>query len=272
MPFLKKRKLESHKGDHGRVLVIGGSNKYIGAPALAALAALRTGVDIVTVAAPEQAAWIINTYSPDLITRKFEGDFFNWDNIKEVLSLSEKFDVILIGPGLSREPDALAFAKEVIERIPHPKVIDADALKAVRLKDAEIHHAILTPHSKEFEIMAEDTLPKKQEERIEMLKHYVKNDNVLLLKGNTDVIVDRHRTRLNKTGNPGMTVGGTGDVLAGLCAGFLAQTKDLFNSAYYAAFLNGKIGDYLLRQKGYGFTASDFIPLIPLLIKKSRLV
>ena len=271
MQFLKKRLAESHKGDNGRVLVIGGSNNYTGAPALAAMAALRTGVDIVTVAAPEQAAWIINTYSPDLITKKFEGEFFNWDNVKDIIDLTEDFDVVLIGPGLGQEPDTLAFAKEVIERAPNLKVIDADALKAIKLNESEIHHAILTPHTKEFEIITEEEIPKNQEDKIEMLKHYAKNDNVILLKGHTDLIIDRHKLKLNKTGNPGMTIGGTGDVLAGLCAGFLAQTKDLFNSAYYAANLNGKIGDYLLRTKGYGFTASDFISLIPAMIKKTKL-
>jgi len=271
MPLLKKRLADSHKGDNGRVLVIGGSNKYTGAPTLAAIAALRTGVDIVTVAAPEQAAWIINTYSPDLITRKFEGDFFNWDNVKDIIDLSGKFDVILIGPGLGLEPDTLAFTKEIIERVPNPKVIDADALKAIKLAESEIHHAILTPHSKEFEIMTDETLPKEQEEKIKMLRHFAKNDNVILLKGHIDLIIDKHKLKSNKTGNPGMTVGGTGDILAGLCAGFLAQTKDLFNSAYNAAYLNGKIGDYLLRTKGYGFIASDFLPLIPEIIKKTKL-
>ncbi|MBW2977633.1 NAD(P)H-hydrate dehydratase [Candidatus Woesearchaeota archaeon] len=268
MQFLKKRLAESRKGDHGRVLIIGGSNKYTGAPALAALAALRTGVDIVTVAAPEQAAWIINTYSPDLITRKFEGEFFNWDNVKDVIDLTENFDAVLIGPGLGTEPDTLAFAKEVIERIPNPKVIDADALKAIRINESEIHHAILTPHAKEFEIMTDETLPKEKEDKINMLKHFARNDNVILLKGHTDIIINKNKLKLNKTGNPGMTVGGTGDILAGLCAGFLAQTKDLFNSAYYAANLNGKIGDDLLKTKGYNFTASDFIPLIPEIMKK----
>jgi len=269
MQFLKKRKADSHKGDHGRVLVIGGSNNYTGAPALAAMAALRTGVDIVTVAAPEQAAWIINSYSPDLITRKFEGDFFNWDNVSDIIELSEKFDSVLIGPGIGMEDDTLAFAKEIIERIPNPKVIDADALKAIKLHEAEIHHAILTPHSREFEIMSDEKLPKSNVDKENMIRHFTKNDNVILLKGNVDIVVDKHRVKLNKTGNPGMTVGGTGDILAGLCAGFLAQSKNLFDSAYYAALINGKIGESLFRKKRYGFTASDFISLIPDIIEKN---
>ena len=268
--LLKKRDSWSHKGDHGKVLVIGGSRDYAGAPALAALAALRTGIDLSIVAAPEQTAWTINTYSPDLITKKFEGDFFNWDNVKEVIEYCEdgNFDAILIGPGLGLEPNTMDFVKEVVERIQLPKVIDADALKS--LDDAEIRNAVLTPHKAEFYALTEEELPNDLNERIEVIKRYAKKDKIILFKSPTDIITDGHSIELNQTGNPGMTVGGTGDVLAGLCLGFLAQTKDLFNSAYAAAYLNGKIGDYLLRKKGYGFTASDMIGLIPSIKKKIK--
>ena len=268
MKFLKKRELWSHKGEHGKVLVIGGSKDYTGAPALAGLAALRTGVDLVVIAAPEPAAWSINNYSPDLITKKFEGDFFNWDNVKDVIEFCEDFDAVLIGPGLGLEPNTMDFAKEVVERVQLPKVIDADALKA--LKDAEIRNAILTPHAEEFRILTDETLPKDLNEKVRIVKNYAKKDKIVLLKGHTDIITDSETTKLNNTGNPGMTVGGTGDVLAGLCLGFLAQTNDLLNSAFTAAHLNGKIGDYLLRKKGYGFTASDMVEQICAVKKKIR--
>ncbi|MBW2966285.1 NAD(P)H-hydrate dehydratase [Candidatus Woesearchaeota archaeon] len=270
MKFLKKRELWSHKGDNGKVLVIGGSKDYIGAPALAALAALRTGIDLSVVAAPEQTAWQINTYSPDLITKKFEGDFFNWDNVKDVIDYCEdgNFNAILIGPGLGLEPNTMDFVKEVVERIQLPKVIDADALKA--LKDAEIRNAVLTPHKAEFYALTDEKLPEDLEEKAKIVKNQAKKDKIILLKGHTDIITDGNSIKLNQTGNPGMTIGGTGDVLAGLCLGFLAQTKDLLNSAHTAAYLNGRIGDYLLRKKGYGFTASDMIELIPIIKKKIK--
>jgi NAD(P)H-hydrate epimerase len=270
MKFLKKRELWSHKGDYGRVLVIGGSKDYIGAPALSALAALRSGVDISVIAAPEKTAWTINSYSPDLITKKFEGDFFNWDNVKDVIEFCEdgNFDTILIGPGLGLEPNTMDFVKEVVERVQLPKVIDADALKA--LKNAEIRNAILTPHAGEFQILTDENLRTNFEETINIVKKYASRDKIILLKSHTDIITDGETVRLNHTGNPGMTVGGTGDVLAGLCLGFLAQTKDLFNSAFAAAHLNGMIGDYLLKKKDYSFTASDMIELIPVIKKKVK--
>ena len=264
MTFLKKR--GEHKGDNGRVLVIGGNKDYIGAPALAGLAALRTGIDLVIIAAPEKTAWTINSYSPDLITKKFEGDFFNWDNVKDIIELAEEFDAVLIGNGLGLEESTKDFVKEVVERTTTPMVIDADAIKA--LTGAEVDNAIFTPHEKEFEILTEDKLPKKIEEKAEILQVYAKKRLVFLLKGATDIIVSNKEVKYNKTGNDAMTIGGTGDVLAGITVGLLAQSKDLFNSAFYAAQLNGAIGDELLKQKGIGFTASDMIGLIPEIKKK----
>jgi len=261
MAFFKERSLTSHKGENGRVLVVGGSENYVGAPALAAMAALRSGIDICVVAAPEKVAWQINSYSPDIITRKINGDFLNWDNVNEIVKLAETFDCVLIGNGLGTEPGTMDFVREAVERISIPLVIDADAIKALAGK--KISNSIITPHAREFEIWTGESLPKELDDKARVAQMFAKNKSVVLLKGPIDIIASEDELKFNKTGNPGMTIGGTGDVLAGITAGFLAQTKDLFNSAYYAAYLNGKIGDYLLKKKGIGFTASDIISLIP---------
>lgn len=265
MSFLKKR--GEHKGENGRILVIGGSEDYVGAVAFAGMAALRAGADWVTIAAPEKVAWAINSLYPDLITKKFKGDFFTIDDVKEILDLSAKFDVVLIGNGLGLEPTTQDFVREVVKRIPVPMVIDADAIKS--LKGVELDNAVFTPHSKEFEILTGETLPKDIQERAKLVQSYAKKRLVFLLKGITDIIASKDEIRYNRTGNNGMTIGGTGDVLAGITAGFIAQSKgDLLNSAYFAAFLNGKIGDFLLARKGVGFTASDMVELIPEVKKK----
>ncbi len=262
MGFLGKRSRESHKGDNGRVLVIGGSEDYVGAPALAGMAALRSGADYVVVACPSNAAWSINALYPDLITKKLEGEFINWDNISDLIELSENFDVVLIGSGMGVEESTMDVVKELVERIPDFKVIDADGLKA--LKEAEFVNAVMTPHQREFEMMAEEDISGRNKEyKAGLLQAYTKKDTVILLKGSTDIIASDEKVAYNRTGNPGMTIAGTGDVLAGITAGFLAQSKDMFKSAVNAAYLNGKVGDYLLRHKGYGFTASDMIGLIP---------
>ncbi|MCX8147436.1 MAG: NAD(P)H-hydrate dehydratase [Candidatus Woesearchaeota archaeon] len=254
---IEKRKPTAHKGDYGRVLVVAGSQDYVGAAALACMAAeavLRSGADVVTIAAPEKTAWAVNCMLPDIITKKFRGRYFSKKHAADIIKLSENYDVILIGPGIGSRKETLAFAKEICKKIKKLKVIDADALKAIKLQD--VSNAILTPHIKEFEILSKNSGLLK-----ENLRDFRKliNNNVILLKGPIDKIISKNKIAFNKTGNPVMAKAGTGDVLAGICAGFLAQTKDLFRSACMAAYLNGAVGDYLLKEKGRTFIASDII-------------
>ena len=165
---------------------------------------------------------------------------------------------------------------------PKPKVIDADALKTLSFKD--FSNSILTPHEKELEQMLinsgkEFLLPKLREsnakEKADILqgnlRYFLQNNNVLLVKGPTDIIISRNKIAYNRTGNQGMTKAGTGDVLAGLTAGFLAKTKDLFKSAVAASYVNGWVGDQLLkRKKGYTFIASDIVDDLSKLTPKSK--
>jgi len=266
---LMERKKTAHKGENGHLLIIGGSEDYIGAPALAGLAALRAGCDSVTIAAPEKVAWTINKMSPDLITKKFPGSYFTLKHAKELLKFSEKFDAVLIGNGISKKANRCC--AYFIRKSMKPKVIDADALDSLSFKDP--HNAILTPHRKELEEMIlnsrkEFLLPKMKtanpKEMAEILqgnlKYFLQNNNVLLAKGPTDIIISRNKITFNKTGNPGMAKAGTGDILAGLAAGFLAKSKEPFKSAAAAAFINGLVGDRLLKKKkGYSFIASDIV-------------
>jgi ADP-dependent NAD(P)H-hydrate dehydratase / NAD(P)H-hydrate epimerase len=256
-----KRDSSSHKGDNGRILVIGGSEDYTGAVYLAAksaaeavqaLAALRAGADLVRVAAPEKVAWAINSMSPDLITVKMKGKYLGLKHYKALQKLVDGCDVLLTGNGLSLNNSTKQLAAKLIENNPGKlKVIDADAIKAIRLQ--EVENAIFTPHKGEFSVLLknsglnEDNLQRKL------------GSNVVLVKGSVDRIISQKNIALNKTGNPGMTVGGTGDVLAGLCAGYLAQSKDLFKSACTAAYVNGSVGDRLYKKYGNGLIASDFL-------------
>ncbi|MBN1156626.1 NAD(P)H-hydrate dehydratase [Candidatus Woesearchaeota archaeon] len=248
-----KRKSDSHKGDFGRVLVVGGSIDYSGAPALASVAALRAGVDIVTVAAPSKVAWAINSQCPDIITKKLKGEYLSPKHVPEIKKLLEKHDVLLIGPGLSQKEGTKKAVVQII-KTKKPKVVDADALKAIDLK--EINDAILTPHQMEFK-----TLLKNSKLNNNNFNKFL-NNNVILLKRKEDKIISETKIAINKTGSPGMTVGGTGDILAGLCAGFLALSGDLFKSACAAAYVNGIIGEELERKYRHGFIASDFLAII----------
>jgi NAD(P)H-hydrate epimerase len=262
------RKKDSHKGDNGRVLIIGGSEEYIGALALAGLAALRAGCDIVTVAAPEKVAWAVNCLSPDLMTHKVKCSYFTEKNAIEILGIAEKFDVVLIGNGIGLK--SKQFIKKVITKIKKPLIIDADAIKSISINDA--NNSIITPHKKELEILLKNSrysnILKTKSSRL-MIKKLQKiiGSNILLIKGRVDTILSKDRVILNRTGNAGMTKAGTGDVLAGLCAGFLAQSKDPLKSAAAAAWINGYAGDLLMkRKKGPVFLASDIVEEIKRLI------
>ena len=278
---LPVRKKNSHKGDNGRVLVVGGSKDYVGAVTLAGLASLRSGADLVKIIAPEKVAWAINAYSPDLITMKISGvDFFrsrNFDTIKDEI---EKFDVLLIGNGIGLNDETKKFCRKTIRSIKKLKVIDADAIKSISMHDAV--NSIITPHAKELEQFLINSGCSDAARKISLAKSYVeksglvkkatekflKNNNVILLKGIIDIVISKDKIFYNKTGNAGMTKGGTGDVLAGLCAGFLAQTGDLVQSAINGAYFNGLIGDILLtRKKGYTYLASDMVEEIERIVK-----
>ncbi|MEK6854100.1 MAG: NAD(P)H-hydrate dehydratase [Nanoarchaeota archaeon] len=271
---LRKRKPTSHKGQNGRVLVVAGSIDYIGAAYLAGRAAFRSGADAVVVAAPEKVAWAINCLSPDFITKKFRGDFFTTAAIKEITGMSKKFDVTLIGNGVGKNPGTLQFAAGVCKKIKGFKVIDADAISAVRLQD--VQNAIFTPHAGEYGVLIRNSGIGNSGSGNEFEKaRKIIGSNVILLKGHidkkhgrVDAIISKDKVVFNRTGNAGMTVGGTGDVLAGLCAGLLAQEMDLLKAAAAAAYVNGKAGDLLLRKYGWGFTASDLVEQLPAVLKQ----
>jgi ADP-dependent NAD(P)H-hydrate dehydratase / NAD(P)H-hydrate epimerase len=248
---LHKRTSTSHKGQNGRLLIIGGSIDYVGAVALAGRAAFRTGIDNVTILAPEKVAWALNILSPDFITIKEKGSWFTSGSVKRVAALARTFDAVLIGNGLGVRPQTRKFANALTHTITVPKVIDADAIKAASLQG--VSNALFTPHRKEFQILLRNS--KCTEKNIQPL---MKN-NVIVVKGKTDTIIAKEKTAKNTTGNAGMTVSGTGDVLAGIAAGFLAQGNSLWNAAVAATYINGKIGDALMKEYGYGFTASDMI-------------
>ena len=265
---LKQRAPEAHKGDFGRLLVVGGSETYSGAPALVALAALRTGVDLAYVAAPSKTAHEIAAMTPDLITIKLDGDHLNMGNIPALKTLVEKADAVVIGPGLglhAETKDAVKALVEVVEGAGKPLLLDADGLKAfAEFKRRLKVPAVLTPHAGEYAILTGKGLPESLKDKaVEVQRTAAELGAVLLLKGATDVIANEKRFKLNFTGNPGMTVGGTGDVLSGIVGAFLAQGADPFEAAVAGAFVNGAAGDFVFEEKGYHMVASDLLEWIP---------
>lgn len=265
---IKPRPPEAHKGDFGRLLVIGGSETFSGAPTLAALAALRTGVDLVYIAAPRETAYAISSITPDLITIKLEGDHLSTRNLSVIRGYMERVTALVVGPGLGLHRETQEAVGQIIKEAEGkgiPILLDADGLKAfAAFKHSLKTPAVLTPHAGEYAILTGERLPDRPEERAEYIRRQAKQLNaVILLKSHVDIISDGIRVKFNFTGNPGMTVGGTGDVLSGIVGAFLAQGIGPFEATVAGAFINGAAGDCVKAEMGYHMVATDLIEWIP---------
>lgn len=272
---IPKRETTSHKGENGTVLVVGGSIKYSGAPVLASRAALRTGADLVITCIPESIANSVRTDSPNMIVRQLEGDYLTPKHIPEILEIFKKFDVMVLGPGMSDNPESLKFVTEVLEQVPKnkPIVIDADALKALsgNLAILKKKPIVLTPHKGEFKIVFGDVLNEKWQDQIPIVLEKTKKHSCsIILKGKYDIISDGEKYKINRTGHEGMTVGGTGDVLAGILGAICAVNTNLFRAACAATYLTGKAGEFAAEDFGNSLLATDVIEKIPEVLGQIR--
>lgn len=267
--IFKPREKWSHKGTFGSLLVIGGSKRYSGSSTFNALAAYRTGVDLVTIAAPIRAADIIASFSPDLITYPLEGDHLNESHLDEIFVLAESSDAVAIGGGLERNKETLTTVKKILGGLTLPCVIDADAIHAI-VTDKKVlrENFVIMPHSNEFFVLTGKWSETSLKKRVDIVKREASKLNcIITLKGYVDVISDGKQVAINKTGNAFMTVGGTGDTLTGVCGALLARKVDPFEAACAACFINGSAGDLAAKKFGEGLMASDLIDEIPKVIK-----
>lgn len=245
----------SHKGANGSLLVIGGG-PYFGAPAMAAMAALRTGTDLVTVAAPESVFHEIAAASPVLMIEKLPGDHVDTCHLDRLLEMAANSTAVLIGPGLGKNEGTQALVRMFVRKCPVPIAIDADGLNALG-KDfkAPNGNIVLTPHAKEFERLGGNR---------ENVPDGARNLGcTVLFKGRIDIISNGDRTKFNNTGCAGMTGAGTGDVLAGITAALLSKGMSAFDAACLAAYISGKAGELAFAEKSYGMIATDVIDRIP---------
>ncbi len=263
-----KRGPTSRKGDNGRILIVGGSRQYSGAPLLSALAALRVGVDLAIIASPYPASTAHKAYSPDVISVPLDGDVLERRHVEQVLRYAERSDVVVVGPGLGTEEETAAAVRELARRLGERRlVLDADALKALH---GEVPKgSIVTPHAGEFELLFGVRPPSDLEERASLVRRVAEESGTtVLLKGHVDVVSDGTQVKLNVTGCPGMTVGGTGDLLTGIVAAMWTKTGSPLYAAALGAFVNGLAGEEACREHGYHFTASDLLPIIPKIIRR----
>jgi len=259
----------SHKGDHGELLVVGGG-PYTGAPALAGQAALRAGADLVHIACPASVAATIQSYSENLIVHPFAGERFTPDAVEPCVDLAADVDAVVLGPGLGDHPDTLAAVDVFLSSVSGRVVVDADALAVVPDVDTEAS-LLCTPHQGELVSMGGETAA-DWEERAACVDEFVTELGVtLLVKGAYDIASaptrsngadDTPTTRINRTGTPAMTVGGTGDVLAGV-VGSLFTRHDSLTAAAVGAYVTGLAGERAAKDHQHGLVATDLLDWLP---------
>jgi NAD(P)H-hydrate epimerase len=262
------------KYDFGFLLVIGGSEFYSGSPALSAMAAFKAGVDMVRVIAPERASNIIASFSPILAAYPLEGKWLQKKHLADLLAITESANsmargnvAVAIGGGAGRTKETQETILEYLDKISIPAVIDADAIHAVGAKPEIIKGKpfLITPHTYEFFVLTKREIFKlPHEQKITAVKEEAKRLNTtILLKEKPDIISDGEEVALNESGSPYMSVGGTGDVLTGICGALLSRRIDPFLAAQAAIYISGKAGEIAAKKMQEGLVATDVIRAIP---------
>jgi len=266
--IVEPRAADSHKGDFGRVTIVAGSRGKTGASHLAAMGAMRSGAGLVTVATPASCLPIVASMAPELMTEPLpespEG-MVAANAIEELLAL--RHDVIACGPGLGRGPGVAEFVRSLLDRATVPLVLDADAITVLAddpggLVGREERDVIITPHPGEMARLIGSSIEEVQANRIDVATDFATTHRVyVVLKGHRTLIAtpDGHLF-INPTGNAGMATGGTGDVLTGMIAAWLAQLLDAEAACRLAVFLHGAAGDLAEAEEGQvAMTATDVI-------------
>ncbi len=265
MLYYPRPDADAHKGDSGRVLVVAGG-PYTGAPSLSAMAAYRMGTDVVHVATPTRSAPIVAAFSPTFIVHPLSDENLVPEDVPALIELAQGMDAVTIGPGLGRDEATLEAVRQFLRELDKPVSVDSDAITAVAGDPTCVQgkSGVITPHIEEFHRLSGVELASEEEERMEQVASFAKELGLTVLqKGRHDIVSDGRSTKVNITGNPGMTVGGTGDVLAGLVGALLGKGVEPFNAARIAAFSNGFAGDIAFRELSYGMTATDLLDRIP---------
>ena len=268
--FIPPRKSSSRKGDNGKVLVIGGSYLYHGAPILSSLAALRTGADLVYTCVPKINVTATRAYSPNLIVVPLVDVKLTRGAVRKLLGLIPKeLDSATIGMGLGiQDREALKIlVKDLLDRAVMIS-LDASGLVPDILPEIRDKKVTVTPHAGEFKRLFGELPPDNVKQRTAMVQKYAKDNGVtILLKGPTDIVSDGSKTFLNPKNLASMTVGGTGDVLSGVVAAILCKNKNPLEAASAAVYVNGKAGALAQKKNGLHIVATDILDFIPLAMK-----
>lgn len=271
LKLLPNRRLDAHKGDFGKILLLAGSVGYTGAPVLSALGALRTGAGLVFLGVPESIYQIaaMKLIEPIVFPLPQQDGMLSQEALPQILEKASSMDAVLMGPGLGCSDATEEIVCQVLSACPVPVVLDADGINLVgKHKDilrGRTSPTILTPHAGEFQRLT----GRKPENRLDSAVEASKDLGVILvLKGHETVITDGISAYLNPTGNPGMAVGGSGDVLAGMIVSLLGQKIPPLEAAACGAWLHGAAGDLCAKELGqYGMLPTDMVQVLPRLLK-----
>lgn len=271
LSILPDRAKDAHKGDFGKILLLCGSKGYTGAAYLAAMGALRSGAGLVFLGVPESiyAIEAVKLNEAIVFSLPDKGGKLSSRAIPEIMERMPKMDAVLIGPGLGQSGDVLAVVRMVLQAAQCPVVLDADGINVIAphkdIVRGRTSATILTPHAGEFARLGGST----EIERVTAAEQMAQDLNcIMLLKGHNTVITDGMTTYINPTGNPGMAVGGSGDVLAGIITALLGQGIAPLEAAACGAWLHGAAGDICASEIGqYGMLPSDMVKALPRLLK-----
>ena len=268
--FIPPRKSSSRKGENGKVLVLGGSYLYHGAPILSSLAALRAGTDLVYTCVPKINVTSTRAYSPNFIVIPLVDAKLTRGAARKLVGIIPKeLDSATIGMGLAiQDREALKMLlKDLLDRAMMVS-LDASALVPEILPEIKDKKVTVTPHAGEFKRLFGEMPQDNIKQRAVLVQKHAKDNGItILLKGPTDVISDGTKTFLNPKNLASMTVGGTGDVLSGIVAAMLSKNRKPIEAASAAAFVNGKAGAMAQKKNGLHVLATDLIDFIPAAMK-----
>ena len=271
LSLLPDRDPWGHKGNFGKILLLCGSRGYTGAAYLAAMGALRTGAGLVFLGVPESiyAIEAVKLHEPVVFPLPDREGKLSREALGEILERLPQMDAVLVGCGLGQSEDTAAVVGEVLEQAQCPVVVDADGINVLGphkdILRRRQYATILTPHDGEFLRFG----GKLSTDRMACAAEYARQWNsIVLLKGHETCITDGGSGYRNTTGNPGMAVGGSGDVLAGMITGLLGQGIAPLEAAACAAWLHGAAGDLCAQELGqYAMLPTDLLNRLPRLLK-----
>ena len=280
-PLLAPRPIDSNKGKYGHVLVIGGSMGKAGAAAMAGMSVLRSGAGLSTVATPKSVLATVAGFHPELMTEPLletTAGAISESALSRLYELAKEKTVLAIGPGLSRDGEAAATARTLVAKCPTPMVVDADGLNAFEGRSAELsgkgRSVVITPHPGEMARLAGCTTAEVQADRLGVARKFARErDLIVVLKGHRTLVVRPDgEAWVNTTGNPGMSTGGTGDILTGMVAGIMAQHPgDIFLTVLGAVYLHGLAGDVMRESVGeHSLVATDLLRGLPEAFLRAR--